>query len=204
MKKISYIFLISTLIILLTGCSLFDKKDDMNNENSNTDIDFNSKVIGCDDCKYAYPSTTMFLWEKDAIDEVTDYTDDYTTLKDGDGKQEYAFLGFKNGDAKNKVYICGIEGDKTFCLPNFFGATKETFDSSVEILKNVYGEKNCEYYDGKYKIYTCRGKDTFSKASYYLDQEHPESSIVESTTHGIDKIPGSCEGTDGIVTCKTK
>ena len=172
MKKL---FICLLVLIVLTGCG--KKKEELVNNNTNNqqqeetmnDIDDNeimdfddednyykkedkiieSTLINCEDCVFAY-----FTDNKTWGDTLTDYTKDYSTLKNKKGEQLRRFLGFKLDSSNHIVnaYTCGIKDGKAFCLE---GATDDhTYEYNVSILKQVYPSDECKYI-AQGKTYTC-------------------------------------------------
>ena len=124
MKKFIFITLIMSAL-LLTGC-----------DNKKT-------VEGCSDCVFSYYT---YEEEKDIGDVLTNYTNDYKTLKDENGNQRQYFLGHTIDKDKKitKSYACGILNDKAFCIQGIDGLkNKDIYPNNQGIIKKVYGEDKC-------------------------------------------------------------
>lgn len=124
MKKIVLSLLIVLSLFLLTGCN---------------------KVEGCDDCVYS-----RYIEPKIIKEKLSEYKKNYKNVKDK------VFIGHvldKNNKIK-KLYVCGIDGNKVFCLEGNYKGSK--YKENKKILNKIYGDKNCdelETSDGK--TYTC-------------------------------------------------
>ena len=146
MKKLLIIALLSTLV--LTGCGSKNKEEKTNEE-----------IGTCKDCVYAY-YTDVKAYGEDG-DVLTDYTKDYTTLKDENSNQRTSFLGHmldENGKIK-RAFVCAIEGDKIYCIEGTSDGSK--YNSNKEVIKGIYDESKCEEED---TYYSCQG-DRFVEIS---------------------------------------
>ena len=122
MKKILILSLITLSTIVLTGCT--------NKDNSES-----TSVEGCEGCVYSFYTDRKSYGENGST--LTEYTKDYKTLKDGNGKKRVVFLGHvldENGKIK-KAYVCGINNNKVICVD---GA--KPYDKLLSELKKTYGE----------------------------------------------------------------
>ena len=172
MKKI---ILCLILLLVITGCGKKkvepvnnnnnqnqqeEKKNDVIIEDEIIDLEednyykeenkiLESTLINCQDCVFAY-----FTDNKTWGDTLTNYTKDYSSLKNKKGEQLRRFLSFKLDSSNHIVnaYTCGIKDGKAFCLE---GATDDhTYEYNVGILKQVYPSSECKYI-AQGKTYTC-------------------------------------------------
>ncbi len=97
-----------------------------------TAVDKNAKptIDSCPDCVFYYPeqTSTSIAWAPNNYENVpytaiTGYTDDYTTLVDGNGNQKKYFIGLNldDQDRPTQAYACGIRdlggsNEYAFCL----------------------------------------------------------------------------------------
>ena len=90
---------------------------------------------------FAYPTTSV-NWG-DSGDTLENYTNDYTTLKDGNDTQRNVFLALQlSGEKVESVSVCGIRSTngKVFCLQP--STTSETFQSQRAFLVEEFGDAN--------------------------------------------------------------
>lgn len=165
-------FIVSLLIILclcLSGCGKEDKKtvpktsdtEIIDGETSESDGSDNqptssktidSTLINCENCVFAY-----FKDKKTFGSKVSNYTRDYSAIRDEKGYQRRRFLGlaFDSNDSIQNAYACGIEKGKAYCLA---GTTDgSTFDYNMEILNQVFSKSECSYNEDHTR-YTCVGE----------------------------------------------
>lgn len=184
MNKIIRSLLVLLMVFILTGCELNisinnnnqesakeeekqeGKKETKNNEERDVIVDddednkpeepktIESKLINCTKCVFAY-----FTDNKTFGDKLTDYTKDYSTLKNRKGEQLRRFLGFilDSNDNIKRAFACGIKDGKAFCIE---GATDDhTYQYNIGILNKVFSASECRYIANG-KTYVCTDGNT--------------------------------------------
>lgn len=138
MKRYFILALCAMLSVgLITGCG--SKKEEKKEEVVEEPFE---EIETCPGCVYSF-----YKGEKQYKmgEKLTDYTDNYKTLKDDNGQQRTVFLGHvlnENGEIE-RGYACGIKDGKAFCIEGSRGAY---YDQNKEILENIYGN-NCTRLD---------------------------------------------------------
>ena len=153
MRKFLILSLITISILMLTGCGSSDKKQ------NGASIDEND----CKNCVFAFYTEEKQYGENGDI--LTEYTKDYTTLKDENGNQRKRFLGHildKDGKIL-RGFACGIKEDKVFCIEG--SKDGSTYESNKQILKKIYGEEKFSQYGSYIECYD----DVGAIANYYGD-----------------------------------
>ncbi len=109
------------------------------------------ELINCQNCVFAF-----FNDDKTWGSVVSDYTKDYTALKDKYGCQRRRFLGFilDSGNRIQNAYTCGIKNNKVFCIEG----SPSAYETNVKILQSVYSASECKYIANG-KTYTCTDGD---------------------------------------------
>ena len=140
MKKLAIIGLTTILLFGVVGC---DKKENKTEEEDIVITD-GGKIKTCKGCVFAYYETEKAYGGNGDILEEEEYTDDYSKLKDENGKQRRRFVGHILDEEGRiiKAYACGIENDKSFCLEGLSSDLR--YDINKEILLNVFGQDKCK------------------------------------------------------------
>ena len=115
-------------------------------------LDVPSTLINCKDCVFA-----SFKDKKNFGSIVTEYTKDYSTIRDNNGRQKRRFLGLilDSGNHIQKAYACGIEKGKAYCLEGTEDG--HAFEYNVGILNQVFSSSECSYNTNGSR-YTCLGE----------------------------------------------
>jgi type IV pilus assembly protein PilA len=89
---------------------------------------------------------------------LTNYTNNYTEIVDSNNYQRNYFIGFilNSDETINRYFACGIEKGIAFCLEN---GSSDFYDNNEKILKEIFGETNCEFSPGSVSNLRCTGDD---------------------------------------------
>ena len=198
-------------------------------DNDSYDIEINVPYVQADDnakdrhaepvcpgpeCVYTY--TTDTLWYKDdKKTAVTDYTSDYTTLKDYSDKQRTVFLGFILDDDKyiTKAYACGIKdyGESTeqmFCirgmLGSYLGKDQEEINAVYAANKELLQSANL--WNGTCTTGASGEYETLGCTSYYFNGTRNTFGAYATRFGSINLqekngYPGCYVGNDGGIYC---
>ncbi len=174
MKKVLLFIILSLSVFMLAGCGSEKKTEEK--ENTSTEVKETQKeetpkeiekIDSCPDCVFFYNdsirTTPYFAGEK--RQELTDYTDDYTSFKTSNGYKAQVFMGgVLDSEGKlTKAYVCG-NNDGYYCLEA--STDGSTYKANVKLLKEVFGEENCSVTTSsdKVKRYDCRGENIMAIA----------------------------------------
>ena len=150
------ILVLGITIILLCGC------------NKKSEIAESNQIESCPNCVFAYYNEVKTFKQDNnyGLDTLTEYTKDYTTLKDNNGNQRRVFLGHVL-DKDNKIikaYVCGIYNDKPFCLEG--GTDNSKYNANKKILNEIFN--NCsEYKTQNLKTQCIVENEYLADADYY-------------------------------------
>lgn len=121
-------------VISLTACGKNDGGSVTKSENSKT-------IDTCPNCVFADLGVSYYSGEKRK--KIDEYTNDYSSIKYEKGQSKNRFLGLAL-DSEGKIergFVCGIEGDKSFCLE---GSTDgSTYESNKKIIESIYEKDKC-------------------------------------------------------------
>jgi len=128
MKKIIYLLLIIAAL-MITGC---DKQEKLN-------------VNSCEGCAFSFYTSEDSKTYGDK-DKLKDFTYDYKELKTKSGDSQKMFFGhiLEDGIIK-RGFACGINNGKIFCIEGTRDGSK--YEDNAKILKDIFGEDNCEEND---------------------------------------------------------
>lgn len=150
-KYLVGLFAIVLCLVLVTGCGKSESNDSGNG--GSTDNGGSKTSLGtCENCVFAYYKTGMKFGSEG--DVLTDYTKDYTTLKDDSGNQRNVFLGHILDDSEKitRVFACTIKDGKMFCLEGGKQSGNE-HPENKKVLDSVYASGKCKESGS---MYECR------------------------------------------------
>ena len=156
----------------------------------------------CPDCVYGWYTSTEQCQVYDDVGyctrELTNGTNDYTTLKDQQGNQRRAFLGHKLDENNNiiKAYACGIHDDGTaFCIEGTRNGTK--YSENQTILREIFGATS-EYDPVEDEYIGCNNDATECNSSKVFRATNDDGGNVNVMVRGSY----SCSvGSGGIMYC---
>ena len=203
MKKILIISLVVISTIMLSGCGIGNNSSD-NGEKINTQFkkkeEVTKKIDTCPNCVYAlYTSAEYINYRDNYYGILPDYHKDYTELKYIDtGEQIPYFLGHEldNNGKVVKSYACGIDDNKVFCLEG--SKDENAYEKNKKILKEIFGEENCEEKDMDYGIglfYKCMHKSNSIRYSIVYKSGRVSTYQVSYSSSGCtvsDDLKPSC------------
>ena len=150
-KALPFFFMI-IMLITLTSCSLLeekrieDKEEEMVIEEEEENIPY--VLINCEDCVFAFYND-----HKHFGDVLTEYTKDFRTLKDKNGKQRKRFMGhmIDQDGSILKAYACGIEKGKVYCLEG--SSDSRMYEANIKVLNEIFQSSQCERNDYSYSCF---------------------------------------------------
>ena len=175
MKKFLILSLVTISTIMLTGCGTNSSNKSGNQTGKS------SQIESCPNCVFAFYDGAKYYGENGSI--LTEYTNDYTTLKDKDGKQRKFFLGHildKDGKIE-KGFACGINNEKPFCIEG-----NKTYKEVISELKKVFGDSNCNEIDSEY---TCVGDIA---VDLIVDEDDNLNGLELMLMENLDSMKSKC------------
>lgn len=178
MKKGLVLSLTLVLAMMLTGCG--------NKEEAGS-----TKIKSCPNCVFAFDTDYKKIGEDG--DTVTNYTKNYTELKDYFGEQRNVFLGYVLDKNKkiNKAYICVIRNEGPICVES--AASEEIHKKNKDLLDKTLGDKH---------------RVKLMSVYYYYDYDNNIMATIydgflgfSKDYEGITDYKTSCEIKEGTIGC---
>lgn len=130
-------------------------------------------IDSCPNCVFAYYSTKTTIDEEGST-PLSNYTNDYTTLKFPNGNQATSFLGFVLNEDETiaETYSCQITSDETLCMKLYlWGYNSMKTIAHTEFTTDQCTEEYSDYGDTT-KLYTCN--DTNRNLSLKIYGQGPD------------------------------